>query len=60
MGKQKMDKYDHVTSNNCCSSEDISFHGTMTHIISSVPPVNKVRKKMEIVPEPAEKIRGDS
>jgi len=32
----------------------------MTHIISSVPPVNKVRKKMEIVPEPAEKIRGDS
>ena len=23
MGEQKMDKYDHVTSNNCCSSKDI-------------------------------------
>ena len=23
IGKQKMNKYDHVTSNNCCSSEDI-------------------------------------
>ena len=32
----------------------------MTRIISSIPPVNKVREKMEIVPEPADKIRGDS
>lgn len=40
------------------SEEDIDFHDIMTHIFV-VPPVNKIRGKMEIVTEPAE-IKGDS